>query len=94
MTSGLPRKKGEDSMNWKTVQSTARPLDQDTTSSKIVNYVRRNIHMVQVEDMDGQERTVYEYDELTVNKGSWAMYLQLEQAQADIDFLNMITEDL
>ena len=81
-------------MNWKTVQSTARPLDQDTTSSKTVNYARRNIHMVQVEDMDGQERTVYEYEELTVAKESWEMYLQLEQAQADIDFLNMITEDL
>lgn len=50
--------------------------------------------MVQVEDMDGQERTVYEYEELTVAKESWEMYLQLEQAQADIDFLNMITEDL
>lgn len=50
--------------------------------------------MVQVEDMDGQERTVYEYDELEVNKDAWTMYLQLEQAQADIDYLNMITEDL
>ncbi len=81
-------------MNWKTVQSTARPVDVDTTSSKVVNYVRKNIHMVQVEDMDGQERTVYEYDELEVNKDAWTMYLQLEQAQADIDYLNMITEDL
>ena len=50
--------------------------------------------MVQIEDMDGQERTVYEYDELEVNKDSWPMYQELEQAKADIDFLNMITEDL
>jgi hypothetical protein len=81
-------------MNWRTAQSTARPQEVDTTSSKIVNYVRQNIHMVQIEDMDGQERTVYEYDELEVNKESWPMYLELEQAKADIDFLNMITEDL
>ena len=59
-----------------------------------MNYVRQNIHMVQIEDMDGQERTVYEYDELEVNKDSWAMYQELEQVKADIDFLNMITEDL
>ena len=81
-------------MNWKTVQSTARPLEIDTTSSRLVNYVRKNIHTVQIPDMDGSERTVFEYDELEVNKESWPLYLQLEQAQADIDYLNMLTEDL
>jgi hypothetical protein len=50
--------------------------------------------MVQVEDMDGQERTVFEYEEMTVSKDAWPMYLSLEQAQADIDYLNMLTEDL
>lgn len=81
-------------MNWKTVQSTERPLEIDTTSSRLVNYVRKNIHTVQIPDMDGSERTVFEYDELEVNKESWPLYLQLEQAQADIDYLNMLTEDL
>ena len=81
-------------MNWKTVQSTARPLSVDTTSSKTVNYVRRNVHTVQVPDMDGSERTVFEYEELAVTKEAWPLYEQLEQAQADIDYLNMITEDL
>ena len=81
-------------MDWKTVQSTQRPHEKDTTSSKTVNYVRQNIHMVQVEDMDGQEKTVFEYEEMTVSKDAWPMYLSLEQAQADIDYLNMLTEDL
>ena len=81
-------------MDWKTVQSTQRPHEKDTTSSKTVNYVRQNIHMVQVEDMDGQERTVFEYEKMTVSKDAWPMYLSLEQAQADIDYLNMLTEDL
>lgn len=81
-------------MNWKTVQSTARPQEKDTTSSKTVNYVRRNTHTIQVEDMDEQEVTVYEYEELVVSKDAWLMYLELEQAKADIDFLTMLTEDL
>ena len=37
--------------------------------------------------------TVYNYDELKVEKSSWALYLDLEQARADIDYLNMITEE-
>lgn len=81
-------------MTWKTAQSMERPQERDTTSSKAVNYVRRNIHTVQMEDLDGQTVTMYEYEELTVSKDSWLMYLELEQAKADIDFLTMLTEDL
>ena len=81
-------------MNWKSVQSMERPQEKDTTSSKAVNYVRRNTHTIQVEDMDEQEVTVYEYEELVVSKDAWLMYLELEQAKADIDFLTMLTEDL
>lgn len=81
-------------MDWKTVQSTIRPADVDTTSSKAVSYARRNIHTVQIPDMDGTDRTVYEYEELAVPKESWWMYAKLEQQAADIDYLNMLTEDL
>ena len=52
---------------------------------------------MEVPDMqDGQETTrqVYEYEELTVSKEAWPMYLQLEQQAADIDYLSMLTEDL
>ena len=59
-----------------------------------MNYVRRNIHTVEVPDMQDSTRTVYEYEEMTVTKEAWPLYLQLEQAQADIDYLNMLTEDL
>lgn len=81
-------------MNWKSVQSMERPQEKDTTSSKTVNYVRRNTHTIQVKDIDEQEVTVYEYEELVVSKDAWLMYLELEQAKADIDFLTMLTEDL
>lgn len=76
-------------MNWKIVQSTERPHEIDTTSSKVVNYVRRNIHTIEI---DGEE--IYEYEELEVGKDVWLLYQELEQAKADIDYLNMITEDL
>ncbi len=76
-------------MNWKIVQSTEKPQEIDTTSSKVVNYVRRNIHTI---DIDGTES--YEYEELEVGKDVWLLYQELEQAKADIDYLNMITEDL
>lgn len=76
-------------MNWKIVQSTERPHETDTTSSKVVNYVRRNIHTIEI---DGTE--FYEYEELEVSKDVWLLYQELEQAKADIDYLNMITEDL
>ena len=76
-------------MNWKIVQSTERPHEIDTTSSKAVNYVRRNIHTIEI---DGAE--IYEYEELEVGKDVWLLYQELEQAKADIDYLNMITEDL
>lgn len=81
-------------MEWNTVQSTKKPSDIDTTSSKTVNYVRRNINKIQIEDTDGKQRTLYEYEELVVDKNMWSMHLELEQARADIDYLNMLTEDL
>lgn len=76
-------------MNWKMVQSTEKPQEIDTTSSKTVNYVRKNVHTIEI---GGAE--FYEYEELEVGKDVWLLYQELEQAKADIDYLNMITEDL
>lgn len=74
---------------WKPSQSAQRPAEIDTTSSKTVNYVRRNINEVTTDD-----GIVYEYEEMKVHKDDWEIYCELEQAKADIDYLNMITEDL
>jgi hypothetical protein len=79
-------------MQWKPSQSAERPVEIDTTSSKVYNYARRNITEEVVEGPDGA-MTVYNYDELKVEKSSWALYLDLEQARADIDYLSMITEE-
>lgn len=37
---------------------------------------------------------MYEYKEAAILKEDWGVYLDLVQAQADIEYLNMITEEL
>ena len=80
-------------MDWYRTESLTRPLETDMTSSKSYNYVRRNIEAVEREE-NGETITVYVYDECEIPKESWGIYEELTQAQADIDYLNMITEDL
>ena len=80
-------------MEWYNSESMIEPAETDTASSKIWNYVRRNIQAVEVEE-EGQTLTKYVYEECKIPKESWGMYLELLQAQADIDYLTMITEDL
>lgn len=80
-------------MDWIMVQSAERPETTDTTSSKAYNYVRKDIEEIEVEDLNGDTRTIYQYMEAKVPKSSWSMYQELEQAKADIDYLTMITEE-
>ena len=80
-------------MDWKPSQSTERPAATDTTSSKVYNYARRNITEGTSEGSDGELILVFNYEEMKVEKANWPLYLELEQAKADIDYLNMITEE-
>jgi len=79
-------------MEWQNSQSTELPKEIDTSSSKVYNYIRHDIEKTTVKDVDGNQISVYNYKELRVEKENWPLYLQIEQAQADIDYLNMITE--
>ena len=76
-------------MEWYTTQSTVRPETLDVTSSRVYNYLRRNIEETEFEDV-----TFYVYEEAKVKKDDWPMFLKQEQMTADIDYLMMITEDL
>lgn len=80
-------------MEWYNVKSTVRPEDEDTVTSKKYNYIRRNITEA-TEEIEGETVTYYEYEECKVPKESWGMYEELIQTQADVDYLNMITEGL
>lgn len=79
-------------MNWKTVHSDSRPAETDTTSSKVYNYVRRNIREETITE-DGTTRTGYVYEEAKIRKDDWATFTELAQQRADIDYLLMITEE-
>ena len=76
-------------MEWYQTQSTVRPETLDTASSRVYNYVRRNIEETEFEDVK-----FYVYEEAKVKKDDWPMYLKQEQMTADIDYLMMLTEDL
>ena len=80
-------------MNWYRSESAVMPLEIDTESSNTYNYVRRNVEEVEREE-NGETIKMYTYEESKVLKADWGLYLDLTQAQADIDYLNMITEDL
>lgn len=76
-------------MEWYQTESTVRPETLDVTSSRVYNYVRRNIEETEVEGV-----MFYTYEEMNVKKESWPMFLKQEQMTADIDYLMMLTEDL
>lgn len=80
-------------MEWYEVESAIRPEEYDMESSSIYNYVRQNIREVR-EEIEGEIVTKYVYEECKVPKESWGMYEELMQTKADVDYLNMITEDL
>lgn len=79
-------------MNWYNAESTERPLEQDLTSSKKYNYVRRNVEEVEREDTDGNTITVFVYEELKVPKESWGLYLDTAQNTADIEYIAVMAD--
>ena len=85
-------------MKWEKSESTVRPDEVDTTSSKVVVYLRRNIVERQREDeVSGDMQTYYEYDEAKLTKEEYAEHLKelalidIEQQRADIDYLAIMT---
>ena len=77
-------------MEWYKSSSTVRPEKTDTTSSKVYNYVRKNIVEEEIADeLHEGTTTIYTYDECKVPKASWDVFLQNEQNTANIDYLAM-----
>lgn len=75
-------------MNWYKAESTVMPPETDTTSSKVYNYVRRNITEKEVTNND-TTITVYEYEEMKIPKDFWGVYLSMVQNAANIDYIAM-----
>ena len=82
-------------LNYIKSQSSIRPELIDTTSSKKVVYLRKNIvEKTEKDEMSGEERTYYEYDEAKITKAEYAQYLKelevsdVQQQRIDIDEAN------
>lgn len=65
---------------WSRVESNDRPSELDITSSKVYNYVRRNIEEKTKEE-DGRTITYYEFYEEKVNKEIWELYVRVSDLE-------------
>ena len=58
-------------------QSSVKPDLVDTTSSKVVMYLRQNIvENIKTDEMSGEETVFYEYDEAKLTKEEYQEYLK------------------
>jgi len=85
-------------LNYRKSQSSIRPELVDTTSSKTSVYLRKNIvEKTETDEISGEERIIYEYDEAKLTKAEYEKYLQelsiadVQQQRADIDYIMFMT---
>ena len=68
-----------------------RPLEIDTTSSKSVVYLRKNIERVEHEDEQGNKYELWEYDEAQLTPDEYSIFLQ-EDIQSKVEYLIMMSD--
>ena len=79
-------------------QSSVKPDLVDTTSSKVVVYLRQNIvENIKTDEMSGEETVFYEYEEAKLTKQEYQEYLKeleiidIHQQRADIDYIALMS---
>lgn len=77
---------------WITAEANYKPDAIDTATSRIYNYIRRNIHQEQHEDDEGNMLTVWVYEEKKISKENWELYKIIERNSANIDYIAMMTD--
>ena len=85
-------------LNYIKSQSSVKPDLVDTTSSKVVVYLRQNIvENIKTDEMSGKETIFYEYEEAKLTKAEYQEYLKeleiidIQQQRADIDYIMLMT---
>ena len=85
-------------LNFIKSQSSVKPDLVDTTSSKVVVYLRQNIvENVKTDEMSGEETVFYEYEEAKLTKEEYKEYLKeleiidIQKQRADIDYIMLMT---
>lgn len=77
---------------WIMAEANCKPDTIDTATSRIYNYIRRNIHQEQHEDDEGNMLTVWVYEEKKILKENWELYKTIERNSANIDYIAMMTD--
>ena len=79
-------------------QSSVKPDLIDTTSSKVVVYLRQNIvENIKIDEISGEEIIFYEYDEAKLTKEEYQEYLKeleiidIQKQRADIDYIALMS---
>ena len=85
-------------LNYIKSQSSVKPDLVDTTSSKVVVYLRQNIvENIKTDEMSGEETVFYDYEEAKLTKQEYKEYLKeleiidIQQQRADIDYIMLMT---
>ena len=84
-------------LNYIKSQSSVKPDLVDTTSSKVVVYIRQNIvENIKTDEMSGEETVFYEYEEAKLTKQEYQEYLKeleiidIQKQRADIDYIALV----
>ena len=85
-------------LNYIKSQSSVKPDLVDTTSSKVVVYLRQNIvENIKTDEMSGEETVFYEYEEAKLTKSEYQEYLKeleiidIQKQRADIDYIALMS---
>ena len=85
-------------LNYIKSQSSVKPDLVDTTSSKVVVYLRQNIvENIKTDEMSGEESVFYEYEEAKLTKEEYQEYLKeleiidIQKQRADIDYIALMS---
>lgn len=85
-------------LNYIKSQSSVKPDLVDTTSSKVVVYLRQNIvENIKTDEMSGKETVFYEYEEAKLTKAEYQEYLKeleiidIQKQKADIDYIALMS---
>ena len=85
-------------LNYIKSQSSVKPDLVDTTSSKVVVYLRQNIvENKKTDEMSGKETVFYEYEEAKLTKAEYQEYLKeleivdIQKQRADIDYIALMS---
>ena len=85
-------------LNFIKSQSSVKPDLVDTTSSKVVVYLRQNIvENIKTDEMSGEETVFYEYEEAKLTKVEYQEYLKeleiidIHKQRADIDYIALMS---